>query len=540
MKKRGFIEGAKIATISNILNKILGLLYVIPFYALIGQKGGALYGYAYMLYAIFLGISSVGLPSAMAKITSEYNAKGQSHLKNKAFSIGKNLNIVIGIFSFLILFIFAPTFAKLIIGDITGGNSVEDVIFVVRVISTAIIIVPILSITRGYVQGHKYIKEYSIANILEQLSRVLIIIVGSYISVKVLHLSLRMTVAIAAFAATIGALISYIYLVIKIKRHKEEPSRITEEEKAITNKEIIKKLIIYTVPFVMIYITGSIYNLVNSFTVVKELVNSFGYAVNEAEAVMGIFSTWGYKLNSLVSTLCSGLVISLIPNITASFVKKDMKDVKAKVFQTLKIILILILPITLFLSFFAEPVWTVFYGHNELGIKVFAGFILISFFESFYTVLVMVLQSMNKYKMVFISLIIGIILKITLNVPMMHLANYFGIAEYYGPVITNILCFSVPTVINLLFLRKELNFRIKELFILLTKNLLALIAIFIILYLLKVIIPLNQSRFVSIIILGGYGSLYLFLYIIASKLIGTFEELKKIFLRKIKRSGNAA
>ena len=62
MKKNGFMEGAIIATIAIIISKVLGVLYVIPFYKIIGEQGGALYGYAYNIYNIFLIISSAGIP----------------------------------------------------------------------------------------------------------------------------------------------------------------------------------------------------------------------------------------------------------------------------------------------------------------------------------------------------------------------------------------------------------------------------------------------------------------------------------------------
>ena len=54
MKKSSFLEGAFIATLSVIICKVLGLIYVIPFYDIIGNQGGALYSYAYEIYAIGL------------------------------------------------------------------------------------------------------------------------------------------------------------------------------------------------------------------------------------------------------------------------------------------------------------------------------------------------------------------------------------------------------------------------------------------------------------------------------------------------------
>ncbi len=49
MKKNSFMQGAFIATLGIVLSKILGIIYVIPFYAIIGEQGGALYGYEYSI-----------------------------------------------------------------------------------------------------------------------------------------------------------------------------------------------------------------------------------------------------------------------------------------------------------------------------------------------------------------------------------------------------------------------------------------------------------------------------------------------------------
>ena len=43
MKKNSFLEGTIIASLAIIVVKILGALYVIPFYSIIGEEGGTLY-----------------------------------------------------------------------------------------------------------------------------------------------------------------------------------------------------------------------------------------------------------------------------------------------------------------------------------------------------------------------------------------------------------------------------------------------------------------------------------------------------------------
>ena len=56
LRRSSFVEGTLIATIAIIFTKILGMLYVIPFYGMLDGKGTALYGYAYSIYIVFLDI----------------------------------------------------------------------------------------------------------------------------------------------------------------------------------------------------------------------------------------------------------------------------------------------------------------------------------------------------------------------------------------------------------------------------------------------------------------------------------------------------
>ena len=70
LKKNTFMQGAFIASMGIVISKILGIIYVIPFYAIIGEQGGALYGYAYNIYSIFLSLYTAGVPLDVSKIIS--------------------------------------------------------------------------------------------------------------------------------------------------------------------------------------------------------------------------------------------------------------------------------------------------------------------------------------------------------------------------------------------------------------------------------------------------------------------------------------
>ena len=68
------LKGTFILTLGMVLSKVLGLLYVIPFNAIVGAEGLSLYQYAYVPYTIFLSIATGGLPLAVSKFFAKYNA----------------------------------------------------------------------------------------------------------------------------------------------------------------------------------------------------------------------------------------------------------------------------------------------------------------------------------------------------------------------------------------------------------------------------------------------------------------------------------
>jgi O-antigen/teichoic acid export membrane protein len=462
MRKSSFLEGAMIATIGIIICKVIGLIYVIPFYSIIGSQGGALYGYAYSIYAIFLSLSSSGIPIAMSKVVSEYNSLEYYNTKEKAYKIGTTIIMALGFFFFIVLMIFAKPIAHLILGDLEGGNTIEGVTMVIRVVATALLIVPSLSVTKGYLQGHKFIAPSSISNVIEQLIRVIVIVGGSFMALKVLNLSLETAVGIAVFGATVGAISAYLYLLYKIRKNKEKLKKdevITRAEAKITTKDILKKIVFYALPFVIIDLIQSAYSMVDTFTVVSTMANlGFGEI---AETTIGVLSTWATKLNMIIISVALGIIVSLIPNIASSFVKQDMQDVSRKINQSLQSLLFVILPMTIGLSFLAAPTWVIFYGYDEVSITIFKLFIFQALTFSFYTILINIFQTMNNSKITLATLAGSFLGKVILNIPMMYFCKRIGIGVYYGPVIATLLTQGIAIIYLIYKLKSKYNVNYK-------------------------------------------------------------------------------
>ncbi len=542
LKKTSFIEGAFIATASVIICKILGLIYVIPFYDIIGNQGGALYSYAYEIYSIFLSLSTVGIPTAISKLISEYNALDMQHLKERAYKMGSRCLVLLGLIGFILMFVFAKDIAFMIKGDEVDGNSVESIAMVIRFISTALLVVPILSVKRGYLQGHKYMLPSQLSAVIEQLVRVIIVVLGSFLALKVFNLGLTASVSVAVLGASIGALVAYFYVSYKLSKNKSKFKIVKEEsleEKKVSNKSLFKKIVFYAMPFVLIDIVKSSYSVVDLFTIVRTLTN-LGYPVLDAENVIGVISTWASKLNMIVISISIGITASLIPNIMPSFVKKDFKDVGKKINSALMVLVILTIPMTVGLSFLSYPVWNAFYGYDEIGVSLFRIYIFLGITLSFQSVLVDSAQIMNNTKLSFGSLFIGFVIKLCLNVPMINLFNSLGLKAYYGSSVASLISQSATILFLLWQLNRCYGINYFKTFKVLLKTVLACGVMVLGLCLLNILLPISGgSRMYSIFICGVYalvGMVIYFACMLKLKAIPYINSLKDIknFRQKIK------
>ena len=512
MKKNSFLGGAFISTLGIILVKIIGVIYVIPFNALIGEKGGALYGYGYNIYAIFLSMSSAGFPFAVSKLTSEYLALGNKKDVSRVYKISKMIIFLLSIIMFLLLVLLAEPIAKMIAVSGTGGNTVTDIVYVLRLVSFAILVVPFLSVTRGFLQGHKIITPGSVSQVIEQLVRVIVILGGCYLSLKVFHLGLTRAVGISVFAAFVGGLVSLLYLQIKLHTSNLLEKKIIVEKNEAT-KKIIKKLCFYAIPYVVISVVSNLYEVTDMIIVQRVMSDVLHASATLTESISSVFTIWGGKFNGIILALITGLNVSLTPNLVESFTKNDIKDVTSKINKSLEVILFIIVPLTLFISAFSGSLWTMFYGKSFLGSDVYNYFV-------FYAVL-------------------GLLFNVIFDGPFIILWDKLGLVAADGAVVCGLIGYTISITYSLLCLNRRYGISFNKLFKTLKKFIIPWICFLIILLIVVNIVPTDLSgRLIQIPILVGSGIICFSIYFLISYFNGTLKDLfydaDNKFLKKLK------
>lgn len=513
MKKDSFLKGTLIASIAIIISKILGVLYVIPFYKIIGENGGVLYSYAYNIYNLFLNISTAGIPIALSMIISEYLALKKFDAKERTFKLSQKIILTFSILSFLIVFVFANNIAQFLVKGVEGANSIKDISLVIRTISVALIITPYISVLRGYLQGHKFISPGSISQVWEQLIRIGVILIGSYISINILKTSIPVGVSVALTGAFFGALGAYIYLKVKIVKNKKLFEKDEKKDKDVSNKQIAKKIIYYCVPLIIISITNDLYNIVDMKLIIKGLY-MIGTKAEDAELIASIICTWAPKICMLISAISIGLATSLIPHIIESYTKKDYKKTNEIFNDAISTMLVITLPLSIGLMIFSKDVYYIFYGQSTYGPKIMIVSVIVSLWLSILSVMNTALQGFKKFKLVIISTIIGLVINTILDIPLILLLNKLNLTPYYGTMIATIIGATISALIILIYLKKEINFSYKKIRRNIKKILIPLLSMTIVALAFNYFTPYIENRIILIIkcaFIGTIGGLIYFI-----------------------------
>lgn len=167
------------------------------------------------------------------------------------------------------------------------------------------------------------------------------------------------------------------------------------------------------------------------------------------------------------------------------------------------------------LSFLTPLVWNVFYGlsANDLGPVTYRLLVFIAFATTMFSASMTIAQLLKEYKLVVIGLITGFLLKLCLNIPMMHLFNAIGLYPFYGAISTSILSFIIISTLVLIIITRKYKISLRHAGKV-SKNL--FIGIFLMLLfmsIMTIVIPFNLSnRFMSLLIAVLYagvgGSIY--------------------------------
>lgn len=454
VKKETFMQGVITLIFSQVLIKVLGLVYTLYLTNRegFGDKGNGIVAAGYQIYAMLLTISSIGVPNAISKLVSERVAIGDHKGAHRVFKIAFATFALIGLIGSLLLFLGANMIANYWL-------QIPEAEMTLVALSPAIFFVAISSVMRGYFNGRQNIKATARSQTIEQIFKTALTIILVEIVAILSNISTEWMAGGATLATTLATMSGFGYLYLFYKTRSKE---IATEVKSTVNykyervRTIIKKILIVSVPIALTAIMSSLNKNIDSFTVVRSLKQFM--PEDMAITQYGILGGKVDTLTSLPLSINVAFSTALVPAISAAKARKDKKTISQKTSFSLLVSMLIGLPCTIGMCIFAGPILQLLFPNASSGTTILQ----ISSWTIIFTILDQTingaLQGYGKLKIPVISLGCGVIAKLILNLILVPIPAIGINGAAIGSVVCHLVAFAIAIVSLMKNIKLDLTF----------------------------------------------------------------------------------
>lgn len=450
-KKESFMQGVFAMMFSQVLIKLLGLVYKMYLTNRegFGDEGNAIYSAGFYIYSLLLTLSSVGVPNAISKLVSERIALGDNKGANRIFKIAFFTFGLLGFIGTMILFFGAHYISNVIL-------KIPESEMTLVALSPSIFFVSLICVIRGYFNGNGTLKVTANSQTLEQVFKTVFTIILVEAVVIATGMNTTIMAAGANLATTVATIGSFIYLFFFYKNHRtlnvNAPNVITKKESIF---KVIKKILYVSMPISLSAILSSINKNIDSTTVVRGL--STFMEESQAKIQYGILSGKVDTLTSLPLSFNIAFATALVPAISYARAKKDMSTANKRVAFSILVTILIGLPCTAGMFVFAEQILQLLFPAQSSG----ALLLQISSIAIIFTVLAQTingaLQGLGKVMVPAIAFSVGVVVKLILNLVLIP-NPAIGIN---GAAIGTIACNVIACIIGFTVLKKNMDIKFK-------------------------------------------------------------------------------
>ncbi|MGI6163719.1 MAG: putative polysaccharide biosynthesis protein [Bacillota bacterium] len=343
-KDNRFLKGAFTLAIAGLMVKIIGAVYRIPLYSILGSEGMGLFQYAYPIYAIMLTVSSAGLNVAISKAVAERWVLKKYGAAREVFRVSIILMAVLGLAGTLLLYSMSGWIA---------GNMAKDprARLSIAAISPALFLAAVLSALRGWFQGIEEMEAPAVSQVLEQIGRLLTMYV---LARMLLPKGIEYAASGATFGAAVGAFVGIVYIGI-VYFTRARHWAVSNGEQTGSWPSIAKEVIRIAVPISLASAVFGITELID-LGLVPGRLQAAGISPDEATRLFGQLAGGAFPFLNIPTIFTGALQAALVPSISGATVLRDRVSITRRVQKALTMTIVLALPAAMGLYVLAEPV----------------------------------------------------------------------------------------------------------------------------------------------------------------------------------------
>lgn len=453
-----FLVQGSILAAAGIIVRLIGLLYKIPMTRILGDEGIGYYNTAYEIYNIGLILSSYSLPLAVSKLIARKEQEKERGDAQRVFHCGIAVGVFTGGVMTAVLIFGADWIASHIFNS--PGSALP-----LQVMAPTILVFAVMGVFRGFFQGHGNMIPTSLSQIVEQVVHAGVSIWASWDFMNRFagkENPASYGAAGGTLGTLVGALAAFVILALLMKaqsrrrkkRRKRDRQRGYRYRPSSGYGEIMKLLVLTFTPIILsqfVYqLSGSVDNSMFGL-----IMGGKGLDESERLSLLGIYGGKYRLLTNVPVAIASSLGASMIPSIVASKVMGKKKEVKKKIYMTIKFNMLLAIPCSLGMFTLASPLMRLVFGDGRQMTKelLMLGASAVIFF-SLSTVTNAVLQGIDQMRKSVTHSAISLLIHVVLVYILLEYLN-MGV---YGLVIGNVTFALVVCVLNWIAIGKKLHY----------------------------------------------------------------------------------
>lgn len=360
--KKSVILSGLIGTGGLFVAKLLGLVYSIPFSSILGSSAYmGYYGQAYNIYSYVLMVFTAGFPFAIATLVARYTVLNDAKTVLLIKKISVAFLSLTGFVGMILLMASAGFLAPLM-----AEEDPEIMANVIRILSIAIFLVPVLSAFRGYYQGLKEMEEYAFSQAFEQLFRVGFLLSAACLIVYALGWERKYALYVSVLSTSVAA-IAGIWQIVRFDKKQSVDlvaAASIQTSAAVDAKKLLKEFFVLAIPYLIVAILGYSDQIFNALLLPTGL-RVHNYDSKTITEIISATTYVGVKLTAIPMILAPGFTAALIPHISSALASHDYKLARKNVLDCLNIIFYIALPVSFCIFAYASPLYyTLFYTEN--------------------------------------------------------------------------------------------------------------------------------------------------------------------------------
>jgi stage V sporulation protein B len=360
-KSGSFLKGALVLSIAGALSKILGAVYRIPLARLLGGEGMGLYQMAYPIYTTILALATAGVPVAISVMVARQETQGYTGDSQKLFRLALKILLVFGFILTGLVMLSAHFLANTLLHQ-------PRAYYPILAVAPAIFLSGLMSVFRGYFQGHQRMMPTAVSQVFEQLFRVAAVIILAFL---LFPRGLEYAAAGATSGAVLGGIVGLIVLIIYYYKHNQRAEQAPGQllYSGATSAQMARELIALAIPVSIGAVILPLVQVLDAIIVPGRLM-ALHYTTSQATALYGQLAGMAAILIGLPTIFTISIATSLVPAISEALAQKDTALLNNRLNNALRAGMIISFPCAAGLYALAIPICTLLYATPEAGIPL--------------------------------------------------------------------------------------------------------------------------------------------------------------------------